>query len=137
MLAPPRVPSPPLAALADSGDLSRDGELWLLARETSAVVASEAPVRPCFIGLTAMAPADAQPDPGPSSAPERSHSVATPSSSQPSPSQPALRRTGRSNAGQHSNVHRLPQPVAQQGNGVLEPAQPLVHTQVALFRPWS
>ena len=84
-----------------------------------------------------MTPAGAEPDPGPSLEPEHVHSVAPPSSGQPSSFQSTWRRTGRSTADQHSNIHSLLQPVGIRGNGVLEFAGPVVNAQSVLFRPWS
>uniref|UniRef100_A0A8C5BVU7 Gypsy retrotransposon integrase-like protein 1 n=1 Tax=Gadus morhua TaxID=8049 RepID=A0A8C5BVU7_GADMO len=137
---PPRVLPPP-APTAPIGftDSPEDGELWLLARDSSAPSAIEALARSCPTGPVTMTPAGAGPDPGPgpSAEPERVHSAAPPSSGQPSSSQPTRRRTGRSTAGQHSNLHRLPQPVGIRGNGVLEFAGPVVNAQSVLFRPWS
>lgn len=64
-----------------------------------------------------------------------STSLAVPPVSCPGPSHKAPRRTIRSTAGHHSNVHRLPRPV-----GEVAPADPpaFVSDAVsALFRPWS
>lgn len=135
---PPRAQSPPVqTAPGDSFDSSEDGELWLLTRETSAPLSIEAPVQPRSMGPAVTTPLVASPDPGPSLEAARFHSGAASSAGQPSPSQPVLRRTGRYTAGQHPNVHHLPQPVAIRGNRELAPAQPVVNGQSVLFRPWS
>lgn len=127
---PPRAQSPPVqTAPGDPIDTSEDGELWLLAREMSAPLSIEAPVQPRSVGPVVATPRVALPDSTPSL-------EAASSAGQPTASQPVLRRTGRSTAGQHPNVHRLPQSVAIRGNEGLGPAPPVVNSQSALFRPW-
>lgn len=48
----------------------------------------------------------------------------------------AVRRTARSTAGQHSNVHHLPRPVVAVENAVDLPG-PVSNAVMAFFRPWS
>lgn len=135
---PPRALSLPApAGLADSPDSPEGCELWLLARETSAPLDSEAPALRDSTGSAGMIPVQAQPHPGPSADQEGSHLAAAPSSGQPDLHRSPVRRTGRSTAGQHSNVHRLPQPVGIRGNGAPAPARPVVNVQSVVFRPWS
>lgn len=55
---------------------------------------------------------------------------------QPSTSQQVLRRTARSTAGHHSNVHRLPQPAARLDDLAAGPQGPMANVQLAVFRPW-
>ncbi|CAJ1053408.1 uncharacterized protein LOC109140921 [Xyrichtys novacula] len=120
--------SPPAPAeLVGLSDSPEDGELWLLARETSALAATAAPASPPSAGPAGMTAVQAQLNPGPSIGQEGSHGAAARPSGQPSPSQLTLRRTGRSTAGQHSNVHRLPQPISIRQRGVFEPARPVAN----------
>ncbi|XP_027133599.1 uncharacterized protein LOC109140921 [Larimichthys crocea] len=135
---PPRAPLPSaLAAPAAPPGSPEGGELWLLVPDTVPPSATEAPAQPGYTGLAVRTPASIEPSPGSTAEPEHLHSVSPPSSDQSIPPQSVLRRTGRSTAGQHSNVHRLPQSVGTRGNVVPEPSQPVVNSQSVLFRPWS
>lgn len=49
----------------------------------------------------------------------------------------ATRRTGRTTAGQHSNMHRLPRTVRGTGREVEGPIGPVSRAISALFRPWD
>ena len=91
--------------------------------------------------LTAQAPvlhpAPDGPQDGPLAvpSPEASTSQAASPVSGPGSSHVALRRTARSTAGQHSNVHHLPRPTGEVP--VVNAPVPVSNAVVALFRPWS
>lgn len=47
------------------------------------------------------------------------------------------RRSTRSTAGHHPNVHRIPRPVGDLASGAAISERPVSHLVTALFRPWS
>ena len=49
----------------------------------------------------------------------------------------AVRRTTRSTAGHHTNIHRLPQPTRGAERGGVNPPGPVSLAVAVLFRPWS
>lgn len=67
-----------------------------------------------------------------------------PSSSLPAPSTSSdtrnvvVRKTTRSTAGQHSNIHHLPRPTGEVAQGAANSiSEPRVHAVSAFFRPWD
>lgn len=118
--------SPP-PRTSEASDDSLGGDLWVLVPDT--------PAPPVFI-----APRLSGPNQGTvvdhRSVPETP--VAAPSSLRPlaTRDQSAPRRTARSRAGQHSNVHHLPRPASQEDNGAIGPLRLVSTAQSAVFRPW-
>ncbi|KAI3366993.1 hypothetical protein L3Q82_009626 [Scortum barcoo] len=134
---PSKVPSPPTVAALDDGDSYSDSDVWLLVPETP-VPQSTAPTGilqpsgPLVVPLqTGSVPETPRPH-GPSSPPAPLQSPAD----QPSTSQQALRRTARSTAGHHSNVHHLPRSIGPQNSTADEPSDPASYAHFAVFRPW-
>lgn len=121
--------SPP-PRTSETSDDSLGGDLWVLVPDTPA---PPVPVAPRLSGST-----------GPNQVPlvDRQLVPETPAAAPPSQRPPvttgqlAPRRTTRSRAGQHSNVHHLPQPAGQEGNGAVGPLRLVSTTQSAVFRPW-
>lgn len=112
----PSLHSPPAStAPVISSDSPEEGKLWLLTCDGSALPVIEAIVSPCPTGSAAAPPVIAALDSVPSVEPEHTESVASSAMDQHSPAGPALRRTGRATAGQHSNVHHLPQSMSSRG----------------------
>lgn len=60
-----------------------------------------------------------------------------PSTSSSDTSTMAPRRSARSTAGQHSNVHRVPRPVGDLALGSANSQGSVSHTVTAFFRPWN
>ncbi|CAI5657771.1 unnamed protein product [Oreochromis niloticus] len=121
----PQAPPPPVPADSERTSLS-DDELWLLVPE----VPSQ-PVAPVasFSDASRVPSVELRNTPSVIVAPSTS---APPGSSSGSVKQSEvsgshLRRTARSTAGQHSNVHHLPRPVE---------SAPVANAQLAVFRPW-
>uniref|UniRef100_A0A8C6UTV1 Gypsy retrotransposon integrase-like protein 1 n=1 Tax=Neogobius melanostomus TaxID=47308 RepID=A0A8C6UTV1_9GOBI len=118
-------PLPEAAPLEDS--YSSDSDVWLLVSESSQPVdAPSAPFR-VPVGTSVLS----VPGRGQASAPAATP-FQEPSSAdlnQPSTSAQALRRTTRSGAGQHSNIHRLPQapssPTTERVGRALDPTSNL------------
>jgi len=130
--APSRTPSPP-APVVSGDDSSNDGDLWLLVPETPLPPAAAVPR---LSGTTNFPVAEAQPIPDtPLAEGSASATVSAPSLSQSSRSE-ALRRTVRSTAGQHPNVHRLPRTVYSRDQGIEQLPGLVLNAQSALFRPW-
>lgn len=82
------------------------------------------------------------PVPGPSVAPAAvidfpSGHSAIPSATYPDTSEVAVRRTARSTAGQHSNVHHLPRSAGDLVHGAVGLPDPVSNAVSALFRPWN
>ncbi|XP_053285372.1 uncharacterized protein LOC128446371 [Pleuronectes platessa] len=135
--SPSNMPSPPSLAVRDD-ESSNAGDLWVLVQETlcpqSAVVPCTRPLEspPVLIPLE--------------NRPSISIPVACLPSSLPAPlgflpeqldhGQLALRRSARSTAGHHSNVHHLPCPVELQPQENNTPLGPMSNAQLAIFRPW-
>ena len=135
---PPRSVSPPsLPEQPPSEDeLSCDGD-WLLLRP-------ENPLHPSAqaeaVTQTTPPVLGPPPDPGPpvpSSSVEIVPVVAGTSSSLPVGGGIAVRRTARSTAGHHSNVHRLPRATGRGEQGGGNPPVLVSNAVVAIFRPWS
>ncbi|KAL4007870.1 hypothetical protein ACER0C_001722 [Sarotherodon galilaeus] len=121
----PQAPPPPVPADSERTSLS-DDELWLLVPEVPSqpvapVASSSDASRVPSVELRStpsviVAPSTSAP-PGSSSGSVEQSEV----------SGSHLRRTARSTAGQHSNVHHLPRPVE---------SAPVANAQLAVFRPW-
>ncbi|KAI9531530.1 hypothetical protein NQZ68_040191 [Dissostichus eleginoides] len=132
---PSSVPSPPALHALDL-DSSSDSDLWLLVPENHIPQLSVAPVASCPSGPSVETLYQSRPVPeaslhGVSSSPVPSAST----TNQPSTSQQALRRTVRSTAGHHSNVHHLLRPSGPQDAGSALTA-PVSNGQSVVFRPW-
>ncbi|KAL7870951.1 hypothetical protein SRHO_G00084480 [Serrasalmus rhombeus] len=97
----PRASPPPVPMAA--ADTSGDGDLWLLVSETIPPVVT---VPSSSAGLYTVSPVGVEQVLGASAVQEGPQPLDS-SLSQPCPSL-TLRRTARSTAGQHSNIHRLP-----------------------------
>lgn len=122
------VPSPPLPTVTE-GNSSSDDDLWVMVSETTGTgypttrgpaVAKDLPVLDAPL---AKGPADTL-----STCPSPSEPVGV--------CQPAVRRTGRSTAGRHPNVHHLPRPAGCFDNNPVEPPRAVSNVQVAFHRPW-
>ena len=139
--APPHDPPPVEEPVAENDD-SFEYDLLVLRpqppvasavrHDTSSTAVTQArPQRPVL-------PSDPDPQVGvPLSAPRTGarNLDAAPPVSCPGPSDLAPRRTMRSTAGHHSNVHHVPRPAGQvEAAG---PPAPVSHAVSALFRPWS
>lgn len=126
-----------------SGDeLSCDGDLFVLRPQTpvAAPVSTEA-VTQTTPQLRLLPSGAAAALPVPVSAPEtaaavaQSVSFAAPTTSDTNDN--GLRRSARSTAGQHPNLHHLPRPVGGSSSGVVNPSGSALNSVTALFRPWS
>ena len=130
---PPRVSPVPVGA----NDISSDGDLWLLVSETippaAIVPGSSQATGPCAVVPVEDRPVSEAPAEQGRSQPLDSSLLPV---DQPCPSLSLLRRTARSTAGQHSNVHHLPRSVGGGDAGADEPQGLVSNAQSALFRPW-
>ncbi|XP_025756135.1 uncharacterized protein LOC112842866 [Oreochromis niloticus] len=73
----------------------------------------------------------------PSAAPVPSSSLPVPTTSSDTRNI-VVRRTARSTAGQHSNIHHLPRPTGEVAQGAANSISELrIHTVSAFFRPWD
>lgn len=121
------TPAPPSPSLVASADDSSDSETWFLVSEaiTPPLAAhshlSQPPMAPL---VTTLEQAD--------SLPPASY---TSPSDQPSTSQQALRRTVRSTAGCHPNIHHLPRPAGPQGQASNRSQDPVSNSQTVIFIP--
>lgn len=121
--------SPPPRISEDSDD-SLGGELWVLVPDTPAPPVSLVPRLSGSTGPDRVTLVDSRPVPEtPAAAPSSLQHPAT-------PGQSVSRRTARSRAGQHSNIHHLPRPVSQGDNGPVGPLRLALTAQSAVFRPW-
>ncbi|KAK1878636.1 Envelopment polyprotein [Dissostichus eleginoides] len=129
--APPSiVPSPPAVPALDL-DSSSDSDLWLLVPDNHIPQLSVAPRASCPSGPSDETLYQSRP------VPEASlHGVSSPSVPSTSTCPQALRRTVRSTAGHHSNVHHLPRPSGPQDDAASELARPVSNAQSVVFRPW-
>lgn len=131
--------------VSDDDELSCDGDLLVTVPEASGStlpatrVVAETQTTP----QVSHQPADLVPiEPGPSMRPviapaQPSTPLVTPSTSSSDTSNMAPRRSARSTAGQHSNVHRIPRPVGDLALGAANFQGSASHAVTALFRPWS
>lgn len=139
---PPRAPSSLVSADDEdrdhSPDFLDDGDLCLFVPDTSllSIVAALCPSGSA--GPPSVTLAGTQPLPDIPLEQGSSCSSLSPRAplEQPSSSQMALRHTERCTAGQHSNVHHLPQPVGPRDGGTGGPSRPVSNAQSPLFRPW-
>ena len=131
-------PTPPLQSAALELPSCSDDDLWVLVPETSLpsavpVAGSAGPMGP---------PAAARPREAPVPGTPLAQEGALVFGSSPPPvgaigvSQPAVRRTGRSTAGQHSNVHHLPRSAGCPDGEVAGPSRAVSNVQSAFHRPW-
>lgn len=122
----PQVVSPVPAARLDSSS----SDLWLLVSESHEPTGTPGTLVPVTAGPSTVSV------PGPS---QTSSSGVVPSTSagfdRSSTYDPPLRRTARSTAGQHSNLHRLPQSAPVGGRPIAQNSTSSLQT--AIFRPWS
>lgn len=138
-------PSLPADQPSSEDELSREEDLWVLVHEAPQVIcpgtaaattATTPQLRP--IQLESVCPT-----PGPSRAPAAvtaelpSAPLVVPPTLNPDSSTLPVRRTARSTAGQHSNVHRLPRSVGEVAQGVVNSHAPVLNAVSAFFRPWS
>lgn len=121
----PQVPPPPVPTDSEQTSLSED-ELWLIVPEVPSHPV--APVASLF-DASRVPSVELRSTPSVIVAPPTSPPLGSSSGSveQSEVSGPHLRRTARSTAGQHSNVHHLPRPVE---------SAPVANAQLAVFRPW-
>ena len=135
-VCPSRPPSRP-SVVAPADDDS-DGEVWVL---VSAAPASQPSLIPGAVqpsAAPAAEPVQAQPS---VVVPVRAAGSSPPALSlsppnHPGTSQQVLRRTARSTAGCHPNVHHLPRSAGPSGQMAGRPPAPMSNSQMALFRPW-
>ena len=136
MVAPPPVPLLLPSAVPEGGSVS-DDDLWVLVPETPLPSAAVATGNRGSMGPVAATSSRGLPVETPPAQGRADTSVRPPSPAVPlSGGQPAVRRTGRSTAGQHSNVYRLPRPVGLIDDDVVEPPSAVSNTQSAFHRPW-
>lgn len=132
----PKMPSP--ASLAVRDDSSNAGDLWVLVPDTLLPQSVEVPGTGHLESPPVPIPLETRPilvTPHASvrcSPPAPSCSPTEPLNS----SQLALRRSARSTAGHHSNVHHLPCPADRQEQPNNRPVGPMLNAQLAIFRPW-
>ena len=89
---------------------------------------------------TRILPEEALPAaPGSNTSPPRGSSLTVPSLSpdQPGISEVGVRRTSRTSAGQHSNLHHLPRSMGGAALGTVDSLRPMSQAMAAIFRPWS
>lgn len=126
-----RTPPPP-APVVTADDSPNDIDLWLLVPETPL---PQAAAVPSLSGTTDPPVLEARPIPDtPLAQRSTGVTVSVPSPSWSSPSE-VLRRTVRSTAGQHPNVHRLPRTANYRDQGIEQPPRLVLDAQSALFRP--
>lgn len=133
--------SPSVTAVPSQEDTSDDLGLLISTRSDSSCVSS-APVRSSSSKLPVLVetPALSITTPGLQDSSLISPSIALPSrpaSSLHVVTQPSLRRTARSTAGQHSNLYHLPQAVQGVASGTVSSPRPVSQAVSALFRPWN
>ena len=135
--SPSNLPSPPSLAVRDD-ESSNAGDLWVLFQETPCPQSAVVPLTRRLESPPVLTPLENRP------------SISTPLAYlPPSLSAPlgslaeqldhgqlALRRSARSTAGHHSNVHHLPCPVDLQPQENNIPLGPMSNAQLAIFRPW-
>lgn len=126
-------------------ELSCDGDLLVMVPESSGStlpatsVVAETQTTP----QVSHQPADLVPtEPGPFvpsviAPAQPSTPLVTPSTRSSDTSNMAPRRSARSTAGQHSNVHRIPRPVGDLALGAANFQGSASHAVTALFRPWN
>ena len=125
-------------------DVSWDGDLLVLRPAALSAIPTPPAAVPRHIPELLPSTTDlALTLPGPSVAPATvaadlpSVHSAVPSGPCPSTSNTAARRTVRSTAGQHSNLHHLPRPLVGSVQGAANVLQPASNAVLALFRPWN
>lgn len=136
--------SPPTDQPSSEDELLREGELWVLVQDAPQVThsgAAEAAVAtpqplPTQIESVCRAPDHATTSVVVTSDLPSAHFVVSPTSNSDD-STLSVRRTARSTAGQHSNVHRLPRSVGEVARGPVNPPAPVLNAVSAFFRPWS
>lgn len=134
--------SPPLDRSLSGDELSRDGDLFVLRPEIPvAAPASTAAVTQTTPRLLLPPPSSASTQPGPAHAPLPAApavpSVSVAASPISDTGDNGMRRSTRSTAGQHPNLHHLPRPVGGLAVGVVNPPSLVSNAVTALFRPWS
>lgn len=136
------IGSPPLDQPSSEEEFSCDGDLFVLEPEVSiAVPACTAAVAPTTSRLLFPSSDSASAGPGPSgvsstgTADLPSVSLTVPSTGYPSDS--GVRRSTRSTAGHHPNLHHLPRAVGHSAVGATNPSDLVSNAVVAIFRPWS
>ena len=132
--SPARVPSsPPVEAARDCSSCEED--LWVLVTEDSRPQATTIPGASCpastaegTLGLARTTPTNSRASalPAPSLSPTE----------QLRTSNQVLRRTGRSTAGHHPNVHRLPRSADPRDVAAGRVSDSVSNAQSAVFRPW-
>lgn len=136
-------PAPPDRPVSES---SGDGDLLLLVPEAAPLSTLPATRAIAEAQTTPQVPrhlADLVPtEPGPSMpsviAPAQPAApLVIPSTSSSDTSNMAPRRSARSTAGQHSNVHRIPRPVGDLALGAVNSQGSVSHAVIAFYRPWS
>lgn len=129
-LAPcsPQVDSP-----QSEDELSCSTDLFLLARELPPTTSAH----PAAVTQTTSPLALPQADPVPARAADLPFTAPVALSLVlPGAGEPAVRRTTRSTAGQHSNVHHLPRPAGEPASVAAPASIPAANAAIAVFRPW-
>lgn len=137
-LPPVSPPAPPLPPAVFEGASSSDDDLWVLVLETPLPSATSVAGNAGSMEPPAATPLRDSPVLGVPLAQGSACMLVSspPSAGSVSVSQPAVRRTGRPTAGQHSNVHRLPRPVGGMDSEVAGPSRAVSNVQSAFHRPW-
>lgn len=118
-----------------SEEPSLDGEWWIAVPETVQPPSVQAPAEPLI--PQPVLPVPSTSSVGPQGRPI-DHPGSPPGPSSSAPNETALRRTHRGTAGQHSNIHHLPQAVGVRASGATNSQVPAsTHVVSALFRPWQ
>ncbi|KAK9515992.1 hypothetical protein VZT92_026587 [Zoarces viviparus] len=120
---------------------SSDGDLWMLqqqeCRRAMPILTSARPTAATQPTLGLLPPPFDPVAPAIARTNQPSASWAGPPPSQHDGGDAAVRRTLRSTAGQHSNVHHLPRSVEIIADRSANPPGPVSNAMFAVFRPWS